>query len=66
MSSPEDKKIDFEKLTLSEDLSGSLEPIADGAGEQPLPGQKPEPVAKKEPLPTLDDVMTEEEESAGR
>ena len=51
MSSPEDKKIDFEKLTLSEDLSGSLEPLANGAGEQPLPEQKSSLRKKKKKYP---------------
>lgn len=51
MSTPEDKKFDFEKLTLSEDLSGSLEPVANGASEQVLPERESEAEAKKEAVP---------------
>jgi hypothetical protein len=31
VAKPEDEKIDFEKFSLSEDLSGSLEPLTNGA-----------------------------------
>ncbi len=40
MSSPDDKKIDFEKLSLSDDLTGSLEPIAEEAPEKPAVQQE--------------------------
>jgi hypothetical protein len=63
VSSPEDKKIDFEKLTLSGDLSGSLEPLADGAPEQPLPEQEPEAKAEKEPAPAAAEEKAEPIES---
>ena len=65
MSSPEDKKIDFEKLTLSEDLSGSLEPIANGEGEQPSPEQDVQPEAQIEPEPVLEEQITGQEEFVG-
>jgi hypothetical protein len=63
VSSPEDKIIDFEKLTLSEDLSGSLEPLADGAPEQPLPEQEPEAKVKKETAPAAEEEKPEQTES---
>jgi len=63
VSSPEDKKIDFEKLTLSGDLSGSLEPLADGAPEQPLPEQGPEAKAEKEPAAAAEEEKPEQTES---
>lgn len=66
MSSPENKKIDFEKLTLSEDLSGSLEPLANGAGEQPLTEQKLELEEKEETVPAAEEEITEQEELLGR
>ena len=65
MSSPEDKKIDFEKLSLSEDLSGSLEPIANGEGEQPPPEQEVQPEAQIETEPALGESITGQEEFAG-
>ncbi len=65
MSSPEDKKIDFEKLSLSEDLAGSLEPIGNGAGEQPLPEQELQPEAKIEPEPALEEKLPTLEELTG-
>ena len=66
MSSPENKKIDFEKMTLSEDLAGSLEPLADGAGEEPLPEQKLELEEKEETLPAAEEEIAEQEELVGR
>ncbi|MGA2061667.1 MAG: hypothetical protein ABSG67_14375 [Thermoguttaceae bacterium] len=66
MSSPEDKKIDFEKLTLSEDLSGSLEPLANGAGERPLSEQKLELEEKEEAAPATEQEIAEQEELVGR
>ncbi len=59
VSIPEDSKILFEKLNLSEDLSGSLEPIAEESPEQALPQQEPEAEAKTEQAP----VAAEEEKS---
>lgn len=58
MATPEDKKIDFERLKLFEDVSGSLEPIADGASEQILPE------AELEPEATAEEAHVEEEEQA--
>ena len=66
MSSSGNKKIDFEKLTLSEDLSGSLEPLADGAGEQPLPEQKLELEEKEETAPAAEEEIAEQEDLVGR
>ncbi|MGA2798228.1 MAG: hypothetical protein ABSE63_11655, partial [Thermoguttaceae bacterium] len=66
MSSPDNKKIDFEKLTLSEDLSGSLEPLAEGAGEQPLTEQKLELEEKEETPPAAEQEIAEQEEPVGR
>jgi len=51
VSSPEDKKIDFEKLTLSEDLSGALEPLANGAAEPSPEVQAPQAQAEIQPPP---------------
>jgi hypothetical protein len=65
VSSPEDKKIDFEKLTLSEDLSGSLEPLANGAGEEPLTDQKLELEEKEETTPAAEQEIAEQEELVG-
>ena len=62
MSTPDDKKFDFEKLTLSEDLSGSLEPIANGASEQVLPDQEAEAESKKEEVPAEEEEITEQAE----
>ena len=62
MSSPDNKKIDFEKMTLSEDLAGSLEPLADGAGEEPLPEQKLELEEKEETVPVAKEEIAEQEE----
>jgi hypothetical protein len=53
VSSPDNKKIDFEKLTLSEDLSGSLEPLANGAEE------------KEETVPAAKEDIAEQEELVG-
>ena len=47
MSSPEDNKIDFEKLKLSDSLSDSLEPIGEQPEEQPLPEHEAEAAAGK-------------------
>jgi hypothetical protein len=63
VSSPEDKKIDFEELTLSEDLSGSLEPLAEEAPEWSLPVQEPEAKAEKEPGPDAAEEKPEPAES---
>jgi hypothetical protein len=65
VSSPEDKKIDFEKLTLSEDLTGSLEPLADGAGEEPLAEQKLELEENELTVPTVEEEIAEQEELVG-
>ena len=65
MSSPENKKIDFEKLTLSEDLTGSLEPLANGVGEQDLLEQIPEAEAIKETAPGAEEEIAEQEELVG-
>jgi len=46
VSSPEDEKIDFEKLDISEDISGSLEPVAEEASELPLLQQEAEAEAQ--------------------
>jgi hypothetical protein len=62
VSTPDDKKFDFEKLTLSEDLSGSLEPIANGASEQVLPEQESEAEAIKEEVPTEEEEAVEQAE----
>jgi hypothetical protein len=56
VSSPEDNKIDFEKLSLSEDLMGSLEPIGDEAAGHPAP----EPGAEGEPQLELEPALHEE------
>jgi hypothetical protein len=65
VSSPDNKKIDFEKLTLSEDLSGSLEPLANGTDEQPLTEQKLELEEKEEIAPTAEPETAEQEELVG-
>jgi hypothetical protein len=65
VSSPDNKKIDFEKLTLSEDLSGSLEPLANGADEQLLTEQKLELEEKEETAPAAEEEIVEQEESLG-
>ncbi len=65
MSSPDNKKIDFEKMTLSEDLSGSLEPITNGADEQPLPEQKLELEEKEETVPAAEEEIAEQEDLVG-
>jgi len=67
VSIPEDSKILFEKLNLSEDLSGSLEPIAEGAPEQDLaaegfPDQQPEARAKSDEVPADEGEKTEQSE----
>jgi hypothetical protein len=63
VSTPEDKKFDFEKLTLSGDLSGSLEPVGDGASEQLLPEQEPaQAEAKKEKMPVEEEEISEQAE----
>lgn len=46
MATPDDKKIDFEKLKLSEDISGSLEPLAEEAPELPMLEQEAEAEAQ--------------------
>ena len=66
MSSSGNKKIDFEKLTLSEDLSGSLEPLANGAGEQDLLEQALEPEEKEETVPAAEEEIAEQEDLVGR
>jgi hypothetical protein len=65
VATPDDKKIDFEKLTLSEDLSGSLEAIGNGVGEQPLTEQKIVLEEEKEPVPVEEQETTEQEKLAG-
>jgi hypothetical protein len=51
VSSPEDKKFDFEKLTLSDDLSGALEPLSNGAEAPPPQPEAPQARAEIEPPP---------------
>jgi hypothetical protein len=51
VSSPEDKKIDFEKLDLSDDLSGALEPLAGEAEEPLLQAQAPQALDEIMPPP---------------
>jgi hypothetical protein len=51
VATPDDNKIDFDKLSLSGDLSDSLEPIAENPPEIPIPEQEPEAEAKIEQLP---------------
>jgi hypothetical protein len=63
VSTPEDKKIDFEKLTLSEDMSGSLEPIANGTSDQLLSELEAEAKAKPEEEPAEEEVKVEKSES---
>jgi hypothetical protein len=60
VSTPEDKKFDFEKLTLSEDLSGSLEPVDNGAPEPLLPEQElKQAEAKTEEMPLEEEEQFE-------
>jgi hypothetical protein len=63
VSTPEDKKFDFEKMTLSDDLAGSLEPIANGASDQVLPDREAEAEANIEDLPAEVDEEAEQDTS---
>jgi hypothetical protein len=65
VSSPENKKIDFEKLTLSEDLSGTLEPLANGASEQLLPESEIVSEEKIETSTAAEEELAEHEEFVG-
>jgi hypothetical protein len=49
VSMPEDKKFNFEKLSLSDDLTDSLEPINEGESEQLSQEQKAEVPPEEEP-----------------
>jgi hypothetical protein len=64
VSSPEDNKIDFEKLSLSAELSDSLEPIPNGIGEPAPIDQDLQSEAKTEAEPALEEKIAEQEEVA--
>ena len=63
MSAPEDNKIDFEKLKLSDSLSDSLEPIGEPMEEQPLPEHEAEAAADVTEEATTDESKSDVGES---
>ncbi len=63
MSTPEDKKFDFDNLNPSEDLSGELEPTAKAPSEGLLPKEGAEAEAKTEAFPTEETDKREQAEA---